>query len=365
MRFSSNMAILIIVLLGMLTTSSRLPNVAGSTSRGPAPPEPKRHGHDSPPAPAMIDYPRSITYRPSDTVDAPLFTQTISAAVEPERGWLFPLLLAVNVALVLFAGAMFAVSHAQRSLPLVVLGLVGAIAIPRLPQRNVFSLSSAAAARSRPVSGRGHPRWVVERQRDDSLHWLERVPLDRIAEGEFSVVSTCGLLGRYHQYLKRVLGICFAVVLGTLALPLLSVVGLAIVIDSPGPIFYSQIRVGLNGCRFRIYKLQSMSQDAERNGAVFAETPDPRVTRVGRLLRLSRIDELPQLWNCLRGEMSVVGPRPKQPVFAALLEQTGRHYAKRYATKPGLTGWAQVRHRPSPTSTVRGTLASLSTISSI
>lgn len=317
----------------------------------------------------MIDYPRSITYRPSDTVDAPLFNQSISAAVEPERGWLIPFSLVANVSLVLFAGAMFAVSHAQWSFPLVVLGLVGAIAIPRLDQRNVFSLSSVAEARGRPVSGRGHPRWVMEWQRDDSLHRLERVPLDRIAEGEFSVVSTRGstrgLLVRYCQYLKRVLGICVAVVLGTLALPLLSVVGLAIEIDLSGPIFYGQIRVGLNGRWFRIYKLRSMSQDAERNGDVFAETPDTRVTRVGRLLRLSRIDELPQLWNCLRGEMSVVGPRPKQPDFAALLEQAGRHYAKRYATKLGLTGWAQVRYRPSPIRTVRGTLASLSTISSI
>ncbi len=108
--------------------------------------------------------------------------------------------------------------------------------------------------------------------------------------------------------------------------------------DSPGSIFYSQIRGGLNGQCFRIYKLRSMRQDADQSGAVYTEGTDPRVTRVGRIIRLTRIDELPQLVNVLRGEMSLVGPRPEQLESATRFEQEIPHWSHRYATKPGLTG---------------------------
>lgn len=127
--------------------------------------------------------------------------------------------------------------------------------------------------------------------------------------------------------------------------PLLPLVALAIRIDSPGPIFFRQLRVGRGGKLFRIVKFRSMRQDAEAmTGAVWAQKDDPRITRVGRFIRKSRLDELPQLWNVLRGDMSFVGPRPERPEFDAQLESGIPFYRARRAVSPGLTGWAQVRH---------------------
>jgi lipopolysaccharide/colanic/teichoic acid biosynthesis glycosyltransferase len=116
-------------------------------------------------------------------------------------------------------------------------------------------------------------------------------------------------------------------------------------LDSPGPIFFSQTRVGKGGKPFRVVKLRSMIPDAEKNtGAVFASKNDQRITRVGRLLRKSRLDEVPQLWNVLRGEMSMIGPRPERPEFIAELSSEIPFYRARLAVKPGVTGWAQVRY---------------------
>lgn len=179
--------------------------------------------------------------------------------------------------------------------------------------------------------------------------------LQRSAGGR--VASASPPSNRPYDRLKRLFDVAFALALGLLALPLCALVSLVIALDSPGGVLYSQTRVGLNGRRFRIYKFRSMRLDAERHGAVYAIDRDPRVTRVGRLLRLSRIDELPQLWNVLRGEMSVVGPRPERPEFTATLEQAIPRYAERYQAKPGLTGWAQVRYRY--TSTVEDTARKL------
>jgi lipopolysaccharide/colanic/teichoic acid biosynthesis glycosyltransferase len=128
-------------------------------------------------------------------------------------------------------------------------------------------------------------------------------------------------------------------------LPLLPLIALAIRLDSSGPIFYSQRRVGLGGKIFRIYKFRTMRSDAEANGAVWASEKDPRVTNVGSLMRRTRFDELPQLLNVLRGEMSFVGPRPERPEFTDQLAEAFDGYDKRHAVKPGLTGWAQVCYR--------------------
>jgi lipopolysaccharide/colanic/teichoic acid biosynthesis glycosyltransferase len=149
----------------------------------------------------------------------------------------------------------------------------------------------------------------------------------------------------FYLAAKRTFDLVLAMLFTGLALPLLPLLALAIKLDSPGPVFYSQIRVGHNGGPFRIYKLRSMSSDAERNGAVWAREADPRVTRVGRFLRRSRMDELPQLWNVVRGDMSFVGPRPERPEFTSILEVELPDYGDRYAVKPGLTGWAQIRYR--------------------
>jgi exopolysaccharide biosynthesis polyprenyl glycosylphosphotransferase len=138
---------------------------------------------------------------------------------------------------------------------------------------------------------------------------------------------------------------------------LLALTALAIRLDSAGPALYRQRRVGKDGKEFDIYKFRSMRTDAEKNGAQWASTDDDRITRVGRFIRRTRIDEIPQAFNILKGEMSFVGPRPERPEFVALLEQEIPHYHDRHLVKPGITGWAQVRH--SYTASVDGARAKL------
>lgn len=131
-----------------------------------------------------------------------------------------------------------------------------------------------------------------------------------------------------------------------LAIPLMIItvpVALAIKLDSPGPIFFSQKRVGKNGKIFSIAKFRTMAVNAENLGAQFAAVNDPRVTRVGRVLRKFRLDELPQIFNILAGEMSFIGPRPERPEFTKELEAAFPFYPLRYLIKPGLTGWAQIK----------------------
>jgi len=145
--------------------------------------------------------------------------------------------------------------------------------------------------------------------------------------------------------LKRMLDLVFASIGLVLAAPLVVLTAIAIMLDSPGPILYRQQRAGELGRPFTLYKFRSMRIDAEQLGARFAEENDPRVTRVGRLIRKTRIDELPQLWNVVRGEMSMVGPRPERPVFIERLEQQVPYFKQRLYVKPGVTGHAQVRCR--------------------
>ncbi len=128
--------------------------------------------------------------------------------------------------------------------------------------------------------------------------------------------------------------------------PIGAVIALAIRLNSPGPVFYSQERVGLNGKTFRILKFRSMVTDAEKNRAPqWASEQDPRITKVGRFLRKTRLDEVPQLINILKGEMSFIGPRPERPYFVEELEKCIPFYGLRHVTKPGLSGWAQIRYR--------------------
>lgn len=146
-------------------------------------------------------------------------------------------------------------------------------------------------------------------------------------------------------YLKRFSDIMLSSIGLLLAAPLFPVIAFVIRLDSPGPIFFNQVRVGCRERLFKLYKFRTMRTDAEESsGAVWAQKNDPRVTRLGAFLRKSRLDELPQLYNVLIGDMSFIGPRPERPEFVEELKKQIPYYSKRHFIKPGLTGWAQVKY---------------------
>ena len=144
---------------------------------------------------------------------------------------------------------------------------------------------------------------------------------------------------------KRLFDIIASLLVLVVGLPLIIIAGIAVMLDSRGPVFYRQPRVGLFGEPYDIFKIRSMRTDAEASGkAVWASENDPRITRVGRVIRKLRIDELPQTWCVLKGDMSFVGPRPERPSFVEELEKKLPYYAERHMVKPGLTGWAQINY---------------------
>ena len=145
--------------------------------------------------------------------------------------------------------------------------------------------------------------------------------------------------------LKRIIDVVAALIGLVMLIPLTLMLAIAIKLDTPGPVFYKQMRVGLRGRPYMIWKFRSMKQDAETMGARWAATEDPRVSRVGRWLRKWRMDEVPQLINVLRGEMSLVGPRPERPVFVQELRNSIPYYDLRHTVRPGITGWAQTKFR--------------------
>jgi len=151
--------------------------------------------------------------------------------------------------------------------------------------------------------------------------------------------------GFLRTAIKRVSDVVCAALLLVVTLPIMLITMLAIAFESRGPIFYRQERVGLNGKNFEVIKFRSMRSDAEQDGNPrWALASDDRITRVGRIIRRVRIDELPQLYNVLKGEMSMVGPRPERPYFVDSLTKDIPYYAVRHSVKPGVTGWAQVRY---------------------
>lgn len=182
---------------------------------------------------------------------------------------------------------------------------------------------------------------------DRRVESAARVPLESIPDDGW-ILSTPGMRAfrtPWRKAVKRLLDIALAATGLALGFPAWPFIALAVKLDSPGRVFYCQDRVGRGGRRFLVIKFRSMSADAENGAAQWAEENDSRVTRVGRVLRRFHLDEWPQLWNVLRGDMSLVGPRPERPEFVRELERRVPHYADRFAAKPGLTGWAQVRFK--------------------
>jgi exopolysaccharide biosynthesis polyprenyl glycosylphosphotransferase len=174
-----------------------------------------------------------------------------------------------------------------------------------------------------------------------------RVPVEHVNQN-WVVVFPIGGPSVFDVYplLKRVMDIILALIGLAIFLLMLPFIALAIKLDSSGPIFYMQERTGKAGKPFRVIKLRTMVQDAEkRSGPLWAAKGDPRITTVGRFLRKSRLDEVPQIINVLRGEMSMVGPRPERPKFVEMLSEEIPFYNTRHVIRPGVTGWAQVKYR--------------------
>ncbi|RLA82151.1 MAG: hypothetical protein DRG31_07810 [Deltaproteobacteria bacterium] len=147
-----------------------------------------------------------------------------------------------------------------------------------------------------------------------------------------------------NQAIKRIFDVVAASLGLAFLLPLFPIIAFAIYLDSPGPIFYTQLRVGRGGRLFRLYKFRSMVPDAEKEKPVWAREGDPRVTRVGRILRRTHLDEFPQLINILKGDMSAVGPRPERPEFVEELSKEIPFFRVRHAVKPGMAGWGLVKY---------------------
>ena len=183
------------------------------------------------------------------------------------------------------------------------------------------------------LSALGWSEQVLQRFPPDLLHTPD------LLRGEFAAPH-----GSLQKRLKRLGDVIVSCVLLILSAPIIVLLSVLIRLEDRGPVFYGQLRGGLDGVPFQVWKLRSMRVDAEVSGAQWSGQGDPRITRIGQLLRVTRLDELPQLWAVLQGKMSLIGPRPERPVIEAELERQIPHYRLRHLIRPGLSGWAQVNY---------------------
>ena len=184
---------------------------------------------------------------------------------------------------------------------------------------------------------------------EEATSWLEKISGKIEVEGLYPswIIFAKGFhLNDMSRMLRRAVNFTVAVIGLLFAAPLIPLIALAIRLDSPGSVFYQQKRVGRGEKVFYCYKFRSMREDAEADsGPTWADDDDPRITRVGRFLRVSRLDEIPQLWCVLKGDMSFVGPRPERPEFVEWLKEEIPYYGMRHLVRPGITGWAQIRYK--------------------
>lgn len=165
---------------------------------------------------------------------------------------------------------------------------------------------------------------------------------EQLNKASFQVEAVTPCAGKGFVFLKRLSDILVSLLVATLGLLPMLIIALCIKIDSRGPVIFKQERLGKDGKSFTMYKFRSMRVDAEADGPKWAEKEDDRCTKVGAFLRKTRLDELPQFWNILKGEMSLVGPRPERPFFYDEFETYIHGFRNRLVVRPGLTGWAQV-----------------------
>lgn len=217
--------------------------------------------------------------------------------------------------------------------------------LPELIQKNKIQLIVLSGSVQQPII---EQLFLLLRLRINFLNFarfyemiFQKIPLTIINQGWFLENISEGNKTLF-EISKRIFDVLIALIIGLISLPFLPIIMLMVKFNSRGPIFFTQVRTGKDGQEFKAIKFRSMYQDSENKGPMYAQENDPRITKIGRFLRKTRIDEIPQLLNILSGEMSFIGPRPERPEFIKDLKKSIPFYQERLLVKPGLTGWAQI-----------------------